>query len=277
MYTQHRLIAEGGHSRIYSAYDYTNGRWYAVKKIGAHVATECVRREVKTLSLCCHQNVISLLHAKVEQDEPELVFSLAQTTLKQVEWKNETSKTRRKYVRSLLEAVAHCHEKKVIHNDIKPANVLIQNGEIKLADFGLAIQMTGDATPISEEVVTINYRAPELLLGQKFVTTASDVWSIGCTLAQVVTGDCLFPGESEGTVLNRAFALVGTPDETTWPGFEKLVEDSRLNVRTYLPSGRVFGNDPLLNDLILSMLQPCPASRTTLASALKHPFFTGTE
>ena len=93
---------------------------------------------------------------------------------------------------------------------------------MKLADFGLARTYSIPVRPYSEEVVTLWYRAPEILLGSFDYSTPIDIWSIGCIFAEMVTKRPLFAGDSELDQLYRIFRILGTPNEDTWPGVTKL-------------------------------------------------------
>jgi cyclin-dependent kinase 2 len=108
------------------------------------------------------------------------------------------------FLYQILSGVAECHSKRIIHRDLKPANILIgQNGMIliivdilKIADFGLARTYSIPIRPYSENVVTLWYRAPELLLGLSEYSTPVDVWGIGCIFAEMITKKVLFQGDS---------------------------------------------------------------------------------
>ncbi|CAN0014172.1 unnamed protein product [Bubo scandiacus] len=106
--------------------------------------------------------------------------------------------------------------------DLKPQNLLINaDGAIKLADFGLARAFGVPVRTYTHEVVTLWYRAPEILLGCKYYSTAVDIWSLGCIFAEMITRRALFPGDSEIDQLFRIFRTLGTPDEAAWPGVHR--------------------------------------------------------
>ena len=91
-------------------------------------------------------------------------------------------------------------------------------GELKLADFGLARACGIPVRSYTHEVVTLWYRAPDVLLGSHKYSTPVDIWSIGCIFAEMVTGSPLFTGTSEETQLDTIFRLLGTPDPSIYPG-----------------------------------------------------------
>uniref|UniRef100_A0A8D2PPQ6 Cyclin-dependent kinase 2 n=1 Tax=Zosterops lateralis melanops TaxID=1220523 RepID=A0A8D2PPQ6_ZOSLA len=162
------------------------------------------------------------------------------------------------YLFQLLQGLAFCHAHRVLHRDLKPQNLLINaEGSIKLADFGLARAFGVPVRTYTHEVVTLWYRAPEILLGCKYYSTAVDIWSLGCIFAEMVrcplcpqipwvcplchlwcpqcpcdvpvspdplsiTRRALFPGDSEIDQLFRIFRTLGTPDEAAWPGVSAL-------------------------------------------------------
>lgn len=110
-----------------------------------------------------------------------------------------------------------------MHRDLKPQNLLIdKNGVIKLADFGLARAFGLPVKTYTHEVVTLWYRAPEILLGQKQYSTPVDIWSIGCIYAEMAQRRALFAGDSEIDQIFKIFQAQGTPNENHWPSALKL-------------------------------------------------------
>lgn len=122
-----------------------------------------------------------------------------------------------------LLGIEFCHKHRVLHRDLKPQNLLIdKEGSIKLADFGLSRTYSISKKTYTEEVVTLWYRAPEILLGCKHYSTPVDIWSIGCIFAEMVTNTPLFQGDSEIQQLFKIFEILGTPNDDNWPGAKLL-------------------------------------------------------
>ena len=103
-------------------------------------------------------------------------------------------------------------------------------GVLKVADFGLARRFGDPLGSMTQLVVTLWYRSPELLLGAEEYSTAVDMWSIGCIFGELISREALFPGKGEIDQLGLIFKLLGRPTEENWPGFNRLPLAKSINV-----------------------------------------------
>lgn len=180
------------------------------------------------------------------------------------------------YLYQLVNGISYCHSYRVLHRDLKPQNLLIdRTGKLKLADFGLARAFGIPVRHYTHEVVTLWYRAPEILLGARKYSTPVDVWSIGCIFAEMVMRAPLFPGDSEIDQLYKIFQGLGTPNHHMWEGVESL-PDYKKEFPQWPQTSigiRVAGLDQQGINLLSSMLIYDPNKRVTANDALHHPYF----
>jgi len=229
-------IGEGTYGIVYKAEDETSRQregecpTVALKKVRLDDNDEGVPvttlREVALLKDLRHDNIVRLREVIASPPRLYLVFDFVDQDLKQCLesrfQRGMPSALVRSCMLQILRGLSHCHMHLVLHRDLKPQNVLISRaGEVKLADFGLAraFQLSGKYT---HEVVTLWYRAPELLLGLQQYSTGLDIWSVGCIFAELTSRKPLFPGDSEIDELFKIFRHLGTPTEDLWPGVTKL-------------------------------------------------------
>lgn len=228
-----------------------------------------------------HENIVSLYDVIHTENKLMLVFEYMDRDLKKyMDWRGDRGAldpaTIKSFMYQLLKGIAFCHENRVLHRDLKPQNLLINNkGQLKLGDFGLARAFGIPVNTFSNEVVTLWYRAPDVLLGSRTYNTSIDIWSAGCIMAEMYTGRPLFPGTTNEDQLQKIFRLMGTPMERSWPGISQLPEYkanfpsySTQNLRAFMPQL----DDQALN-LLTQMLQLRPEMRISAADALRHPWF----
>uniref|UniRef100_G1RWP1 Cyclin dependent kinase 18 n=1 Tax=Nomascus leucogenys TaxID=61853 RepID=G1RWP1_NOMLE len=177
----------------------------------------------------------------------------------------------------LLRGLAYCHHRKILHRDLKPQNLLInERGELKLADFGLARAKSVPTKTYSNEVVTLWYRPPDVLLGSTEYSTPIDMWGVGCIHYEMATGRPLFPGSTVKEELHLIFRLLGTPTEETWPGVTAFSEFRTYSFPRYLPQPLINHAPRLDTDgihLLSSLLLYESKSRMSAEAALSHPYF----
>jgi cell division cycle 2-like len=181
-------------------------------------------------------------------------------------------------IMQILSAIEYMHANWLIHRDLKTSNILINSrGEVKVADFGLTRKYGDPPSAMTQLVVTLWYRAPELLLGEESYTPAIDLWSIGCIYGELVKHEPILPGRSEIDQLNRIFKLLSTPTTETWPGMHDLPHAKQFQFTEYphclLQSefGSILTQTGI--DFISKMLKYDPEKRVTAKQALSHAIF----
>uniref|UniRef100_A0A8C6V3V5 Cyclin-dependent kinase 17 n=1 Tax=Neogobius melanostomus TaxID=47308 RepID=A0A8C6V3V5_9GOBI len=185
-------------------------------------------REVSLLKDLKHSNIVTLHDIIHTEKSLTLVFEYLDKDLKQYmdDCGNILSMQNVKiFLFQILRGLAYCHKRKVLHRDLKPQNLLINDrGELKLADFGLARAKSVPTKTYSNEVVTLWYRPPDVLLGSSEYSTQIDMWGVGCIFYEMAAGRPLFPGSTVEDELHLIFRLLGTPTEENWPGISSIDE-----------------------------------------------------
>ncbi|KAB1207800.1 Cyclin-dependent kinase G-2 [Morella rubra] len=286
-------IDEGTYGVVYRARDKKTGDIVALKKVKMEKEKEgfplTSLREINILLSLHHQSIVDVKEVVVGSslDSIFMVMEYMEHDLKGLmeTMKQPYSQSEVKCLMlQLLEGVKYLHDNWVLHRDLKASNLLLNNrGELKICDFGLARQYGSPLKPYTHLVVTLWYRAPELLLGAKQYSTAIDMWSLGCIMAELLSKEPLFNGKTEFDQLDKIFRILGTPNETIWPGFSKLpgvkvnfVKHQYNLLRKKFPATSFTGS-PVLSDsgfdLLNKLLTYDPEKRITAEAALDHEWF----
>eukprot|EP01053_Blabericola_migrator_P006813 Blabericola_migrator_1__6812@NODE_344_length_9579_cov_221_075799_g277_i0_p3_GENE_NODE_344_length_9579_cov_221_075799_g277_i0NODE_344_length_9579_cov_221_075799_g277_i0_p3_ORF_typecomplete_len362_score59_57Pkinase/PF00069_25/1_6e65Pkinase_Tyr/PF07714_17/2_3e40Kinaselike/PF14531_6/5_4e13Kdo/PF06293_14/8_7e10Pkinase_fungal/PF17667_1/2_9e03Pkinase_fungal/PF17667_1/5e06APH/PF01636_23/0_00065APH/PF01636_23/7_7e02WaaY/PF06176_11/0_00075RIO1/PF01163_22/0_0014FTA2/PF13095_6/25FTA2/PF13095_6/0_11Haspin_ki len=242
-----------------------------------------VREAALLTELKGHPNIVTLFSVSCSRaDKLYLVCELLDMDLKsfmrRAPNKRLTVLEAKHVSRCLLRGLAHCHTKGIIHRDLKPHNVLVSRdlSSVKLADFGLGRWLHNPSKTLTHDVVTLWYRAPEILLGHCRYDASIDVWAAGCVILELLTGHPLYPGCSEIDTLFKIFNLMGTPTAEEWP--EMAFEDRAIfpnfpgKLRPFEDLG--LPEDELLKDLLQRILRVVPEQRPSARECLEHPWLT---
>ena len=282
-------VGEGTYGVVYRGREKATGAIVALKKVRMDKEKDGVPvtavREMGILMRCrSHPNIVNLL--KVVQGKHNHIFlvfeycehdvgKLMQTMRKPFEVSEVKTLTIQ-----LLGAVSFLHSMFVFHRDLKMSNLLLNNrGELKLCDLGLARQFApaGEDGAYTAKVVTLWYRAPELLFGLRRYGSAIDMWAVGCILAEFLKNQPIFPGKTETETVQRIFAELGAPNDGIWPGWSALPLASTFVIPNQ-PYNHLsitfaaFGVDAI--DLLTGLLTYDPQKRWDADRASKHRFLS---
>ncbi|RXI01625.1 hypothetical protein DVH24_014974 [Malus domestica] len=293
-YEKLEKVGEGTYGKVYKAKDKATGQLVALKKTRLEMDEEGVPptalREVSLLQMLSQSlYIVRLLcveHVDSKEGKPVLylVFEYLDTDLKKFIDSHRKGPNPgpmppslvQSFMYQLCKGVAHCHSHGVLHRDLKPQNLLLdkERGILKIADLGLGRAFTVPLKSYTHEIVTLWYRAPEVLLGSAHYSTGVDMWSVGCIFAEMARRQALFPGDSEFQQLLHIFRLLGTPSDKQWPGVSSLrdwhvyPQWEPQNLARAVPA-----LEPEGVDLLAKMLKYDPAERISAKAALDHPYF----
>lgn len=280
--TPRRSITASGQKRKLRDDGENAGRIVAIKKIRLKNSQEGLSmdaiREIKLLQELEHPNIMKVLDIFNHESNINIVMDFCTIDLEHIV-KCDIALTPadvKSFMKMILLSIEECHSNWILHRDIKPSNFLLgKNGQLRLADFGLAKVYGSPDREMSHQACTLWYRAPELLFGARSYGVGADMWSIGCVFAELLARKPFFQGHNELSQLSHIFAALGTPTPELWPGMEQLPQYTKFNDCDGTPLQVMFAaasSDAL--DLLSKLLVFDPAKRVTAKEALQYPYFS---
>lgn len=281
-YLKRELLGEGTYGVVFKAIDTKNGKIVAIKRIRLGKYKEGVNftalREIKLLKELKDPNIIELIDAFPHKGNLHLVFEFMESDLEAVIRDRNIVLSPgdiKSYLQMTLKGLAYCHKKWVLHRDMKPNNLLIAgDGQLKLADFGLARIFGSPDRRFTHQVFARWYRAPELLFGTKQYGSGVDVWAAGCIFAELLLRRPFLQGSSDIDQLGKIFAAFGTPKTSQWPEMVFLPDYVEYQ---FVPAPSLRSLFPMASDDALDLLSKMftydPKVRISTQQALEHRYF----
>jgi len=276
-------VGDGTFGSVWRAINKQNGEVVAVKKMKKKYYSfeECMSlREVKSLRRMNHPNIVKLKEVIRENDILYFIMEYMECNLYQL-MKDRVRPFPESEVRNwcfqIFQALAYMHQRGYFHRDLKPENLLVSKDVIKLADFGLAREVSS-LPPYTEYVSTRWYRAPEVLLQSSAYDSAVDMWAMGAIMAELLTLHPLFPGTSEADEIHKICNVIGSPDEQSWPQGLSLAEAMKYQfpqIKGNQLSEVMKSASSEAIDLISSLCSWDPCKRPKVTVVLQHTFFQG--
>lgn len=296
-YKLKKLLGRGVYGTVSHATRYSDGQEVAIKIYQAdsqlHGISSSTLREIGILKQAQHKNIISCLDIFHDEHLERIciVLELSETDLRKFIEMNKGFRGKPQdqltpripnLSKQILQGLEYLHQARIVHRDIKPENLLLFEGGsvVKIADFGLSRQLSSplQSRDLTNEVITLWYRPPEILLGAKRYTLAVDIWSVALTIAEMIKSEPIFAGSSEIDQMFRIFKVLSTPTEETWPGvtsypyFEQfkfpewfLAKDFKLSIYpNFLSTEEII----CFGDMLTRMLRLDPRKRISATEAL---------
>ena len=297
LYEKEKKINEGTYGTVFVGRDKQTHEVVAIKKMKRTMSRSgfpyYMLREILFLFRLNHPNIVEgramVIEEKYETITFFIVMEFISTDMLSLV-KYQASIPRENRIRlsqvknimiQLLSALAHMHDQGLMHRDLKLANLLLtREGVLKVADLGSIRDIGRTSLKLTTQIVTLWYRAPELLMGGTEYTHSIDLWSVGCLFVELLTLKPLFPGNSEIETMYRIFKILGRPSEDVWSRrFSFLPLASQLNDHLVrFPNHSTLKEmlsflSPAGHSFLASVLSYDPASRMSAKDALNHPFW----
>eukprot|EP00007_Cunea_sp_BSH-02190019_P001233 CAMPEP_0174238582 /NCGR_PEP_ID=MMETSP0417-20130205/11840_1 /TAXON_ID=242541 /ORGANISM="Mayorella sp, Strain BSH-02190019" /LENGTH=506 /DNA_ID=CAMNT_0015317437 /DNA_START=185 /DNA_END=1702 /DNA_ORIENTATION=- len=287
-FEKHEQLGEGTYGVVSRAVDFESGHVVAIKRIrmeGEREGTPITSlREIDLLQECSHPNIVQLYDVVVgnKLDSVFLVMEYVDNDMARIlscRVRPFSEAEVKCLVEQLVEGVAYMHRNFIVHRDLKMSNLLYSNrGELKIADFGLARRISDPSflSDLTPKVVTLWYRAPELLLGATQYSFSLDMWAVGCIFGELLLNRPMMSGHNEIDQLDLIFELLGTPNEEIWPGLSKLPgsRSCRSSKQSYSRLSHKFRTySSRCRELLDHLLTYDPRKRITAVEVLRHRYF----
>ncbi|KAG2445984.1 hypothetical protein HXX76_000587 [Chlamydomonas incerta] len=284
-YSTDRVVGNGSFGVVFQATCLETGETVAIKKVLQDKRFK--NRELQIMKLVDHPNIVKLKHcfySHTDKDETylHLVLEFVPDTVYRISKHYAKNNQRmpnlfvKLYAYQMCRALNSIHKMGICHRDIKPQNLLVntETHQLKLCDFGSAKVLVKGEPNISY-ICSRYYRAPELIFGATDYTSAIDVWSVGCVLAELLLGQPLFPGESGVDQLVEIIKVLGTPTREEINAMNPNYTEFKFPQIKAHPWTKVFSKrmPPDAVDLVSKLLQYAPQKRMTAVQAMTHPFF----
>jgi len=284
-YEAQKFMGAGAYGAVIKAKDKETNEFVAIKKLSKIediIDAKRILRELRILRTFKHENIINLHNVLFHEDnngfgEIYLVTNLMEIDLYSV-IRNKQSLTDdhiQFIIYQILRSLLYLHSANIVHRDLKPSNILAtEQCDIQLCDFGLsrAIDFSADENH-TEYVVTRYYRAPEIMISHDY-STAVDIWSLGCTMAELMTGKILFKGENYIQQIKLIIDTLGKPEDMSFvnnANAKKFLDTLPEKPKKPLLSIVTYDNKDAL-DLLQKLLEINPAKRINASQAIAHPY-----
>jgi hypothetical protein len=263
-YTRNKILGKGSYGIVYSG-QLKNGENVAIKELfqennftGLHPG---VIRELTLIQELEHENIVKILNIFHENGNMYIIMEKMQTDLEKAI--NIYYFDLQDIMRQIISTVYYLHSNNIWHRDLKPQNILYdcKSKKIKITDFNISCFEPSKNTKRTNDVCTLDYRAPELLLKNDIYGSEIDMWSIGCIMAQLIHSKCFFEGETDVSLLKTIFETLGK---------NKTKEFEMINKKTFSYYFPELEEDGV--DLLYKLLNVTPSKRISAKEALNHPY-----